>query len=440
MRPITAYCIVWAAVVLLHSLSLLDFYDPFSLLTPFLIAGPALISWVIAKRFSPQFRPLATAEAVDGMHTAERFRDAMFIIAVCMFVFETIVFGGMPLVWMITDVPKGYADFGIPTLHGIFNGLLMFMTSASGAFAVMGSRRRKNLTLFVVGIAVMVALFSRAMLVITLIQIAAVVLFRIRGHFTVVRIAGLAVITLAGLFAFGVLGNLRSQHELSKQYPTEDKPPFDIVVDNSKSKEVLPPPPPETPLTAREAKTWSLTNEGYNPLIGMLNPERIWVFRYVPTEYLWAYTYITSGYNNLIHNVHKAPTMKPATTFAKLVPTIVYSAFGADKRIDDFTRPNQNFTVATAFAGPVSDFGYFGFLLIVPVLIGAALAYRGAKARSTRSLLLYAMLFQSIILTPYVDTVLYTTFALQLLLAYLSGVSFSKIKSAVRPNVSERLS
>lgn len=433
MGPFTVFIAIWATVIALHSITIFSFYEPFSPVASGLLAASALIAWLVARWFVPAFKSLTPVEAQESIRNAERFRDAVFIGATCIFVFETIMFGGVPVIWMMTGVPKGYADFGYPTLHGIFNGMLMFVTSASGAFAVMGSRRRRNAALFVIGIVVMAALYSRAMLVITLIQVAGVVLFRLRSHFTVLRAAGMVLVTIAGLFAFGVLGNIRSQHGIDSATEMAITP----TLDNYNIQER---PPAENRLEPIKSASGllTITNVGYNPFIGMISEERKWVFSLVPTEFLWAYAYITSGYNNLLYNLQITPTMNPATTLSKLVPTIVYSAFGATKQVDNFNRAHPTFTVSTAFAGPVSDFGYLGFLLVVPLLVGTAAAYRGARAGSARALLLYAMLFQSLLLTPYIDTVLYTTFVLQLVLAFLSGVDLSRLIPAMKGRSAEQ--
>jgi hypothetical protein len=415
--PFWAFTIVWAVVIVLHALKVLFFYAPFSVETTMSSAAIPIVAWVIFRCCFPRARPIDLSEIRARVARAELFRDWVAIAALAIFVFELLFFGGLPVWWMINGEARGYADFGIPTLHGIFNALLLFVTSAAGIFIIIGPHKWKNAAIMVAGLLVMIALYSRAMLVISLIQIGGIFLLHLRSRLSPLRVLGFVVLTIVGLFGFGVFGNLRSAHQIAAPEV------FEIAEDV----EWRAPSYASSAVTSGDGLL-DLTNVGYNPFIGLINSDRAAIFKVLPTEFLWAYSYITSGYNNLLFNLNEvAPSYSPDTTFSKLLPTVAYTAIGREKEVDTFERAHPAFTVSTAFAGPVSDFGYFGFLFAIPLLVGGAAAYQRAVGGSPRATLLYAMLFQSILLTPYVDTVLYTTFVLQMLLALMAGVDFGRV-------------
>lgn len=415
MGPFAAYSIIWATVTLLHAPQIFFFYSPFSVKASIMISIVAIAGWVISKLVIPAQAKLDEEERELRLARAEVFRDRAGLVAAAIFLLEVAVFGGVPLQWMLAGDGRGYADFGVPTLHGIFNAILMFVTSSSGIFALVSPRRGKNFVICLVGFFVMVILFSRAMIVITLIQIGGILLFSLKKRFTFTRGIAAIAATIVGLYAFGVVGNIRHEHH---------------VLNSAQDQSIgtwAPPTHASEPVT-NDVGMVRLINVGYNPFIGMLSMNKAFIFKLIPTEFLWSFAYITSGYNNLVANLEYIdPSYVPSSTFSKLVPSIIYMVLDLEKEPDGFERAHPAFTVSTAFAGPVSDFGYLGMLLAIPLLVAASAAYQGVGAGKPSSILLYAMLFQSILLTPYVDTILYTTFVLQMALAWLSDKKLIRI-------------
>ena len=142
---------------------------------------------------------------------------------------------------------------------------------------------------------------------------------------------------------------------------------------------------------------------------------------------IWFYVYATGGINNLYFNINNVdPNYLPIYSFAKLIPSIVYDALGLPKIYDSFDLVDGRLTVSTAYQGVVSDFGVYGILVYLPIIIICQFVHRKAVNGSDVSILYYGILMQTVILTPYIDTVFYLTFTLQLAMVAFSAVSANK--------------
>ncbi len=432
MNPFIAFAFVWILVVALHALRVLYFYDNFSVtVTSAILAGFAISLAVV--KFSPSFwhrRKLSSEEIAGQITNISRFRIVIFGLAVLILLFELITFKGFPLLWLFDGDPRTYVDFGIPTLHGIFNALWLFVSVVSGGMLVIGYNKRQNGIYFVICIVVIILLYSRAMLFIVAIQLASVVLVRVRRSFTVPVVSALAAAALVAIFGFGVIGNARvgcGAPAVSGTAPATVPAPT-----RSREGSLLPYLAKASDASPPSSHFLRAIPVGCNIYVSMVAKDRQQIFSIIPTEFLWFYAYSTSGLNNLIYNIPNVhPSYLPFYTLSKLVPTAVYSALRINKNYDSFELEHPAFTVSTAFYGMVSDFGYLGFVFMVPLLLLSYLVYQGALGGSVVSNMVYATLFQSIILSPFIDTILYGTFVVQIALLVCSAIALPKVRGGV---------
>jgi oligosaccharide repeat unit polymerase len=157
---------------------------------------------------------------------------------------------------------------------------------------------------------------------------------------------------------------------------------------------------------------------GENVFINSISSEWLSVFEVIPPSLLWFYSYASGGLNNLYYNLDQIePNFLPFYTFANMIPSIFYDLMGAIKGDPNFILSDGRLTVSTAYQGFISDFGYIGIFIYLPILFLAIICYKYFKAGDLKRGMIYCMLMQTIVMTPYVDTFFYLTFLLQILMA-----------------------
>lgn len=369
ISPLFVYSVVWVTVIFLQSLHVLDFYEPVSmafLWIQVLMITVLFISEALFKIFFQETSKVIINYSGQLVKLGSMV-DKLFPLLIFMFVVDTIYSGGFPLFWVITGDIRTHVDFGMPTFHGAFHGILLFFTTTAFLLARVRYNLRRNMLYIAFFIAYVIVAFNRGIFVIFAVQATFITLILFR-RIKLINILYAVVFFVLAIWLFGVLGDYRMG---------------DNVFEKSASRE------------------WFV------------------FFEVFPTNLLWFYSYASGGLNNLYANIPFVdPSYVPQYTFAKLVPTVVYDLLGTPKAYDTFTLADARLTVSTAFQGLVSDFGLIGILLYLPVIFMAQLQYRKAKKRSYRAVLFYGMLMQTIVMTPYIDTVFYLTFLLQFFLVF----------------------
>lgn len=386
ISPSVVYFAIWFLVISLQSLQVLDFYEPVNVNFIFLQLGLVFILFfselVIKVNIRPVRRSLhLSSKMLKSMHL---FNKRMLFFLVFVFVFESGVSRGFPLIWLVIGDGRTHVDFGLPTLHGAFHGFLLFFATSSFLLLTINFQKKRNL--FHIGLFLFYAalVFNRGIVVVFLVQ-ALFIYLVIRGGVKISSVIYLSVFFLALVFVFGWLGDLRSGHNLFSNSVSDDWVSF---------------------------------------------------FEIFPESLLWFYAYFTGGVNNLYYNiVYVEPTYVPLYTFAKLVPTVVYDFMDMSKMVDSFVLADGRLTVSTGFQGLISDFGLFGMLGYLPIIILAQIFYRKAQAGSVRSILLYGILMQSTVMTVYIDTVFYLPFLLQLFLVFIFIFRINGLADSVSTSV-----
>ena len=369
ISPSFVYVFVWGVVIWLQSLKMLDFYDAVNddfIYLQAVVFLVLLISEVIIKK---SVRPVRNDLYVNlsPLISLHLFNKRLFFILIGVFVFESIVSGGFPMIWLVVGDGRTHFDFGVPTLHGAFHGFLLFFATSSFLLLQNNIFKKENFFNIFLFFVYAVLVFNRGIVIIFAIQ-ALFIYLVMRGGVRISFLFYFFVVFSVSVYAFGVLGDFRT---------------------------------------------------GWNPFAVSVNDEWERFFEVFPGSFLWFYAYVTGGLNNLYHNISDLePTYVPLYTFAKLVPTVVYDLMNIPKIYDSFVLDDGRLTVSTAFQGLVSDFGLFGILGYLPVIILAQISYRKARSGLVLFIMLYGMLMQTVVMTPYIDTMFYLTFLLQLLLVF----------------------
>lgn len=311
--------LTWSGVAFLYSLhwSELLLYGNSDLLKIYgFIVFPALVSSLIFRMLRKH-----TTKSSDGYDrrlapSVELLQRRLFqcmVLWIVLAIFETIVSGGLPIIWLITGSSKTYFDYGIPSLHGMVNALFMAVAVAYWAlYLYTGHRAFLRFPAF--AILWTLVLVTRGTTMVFLIE-CAIVFMRLRPIKTT-TLARLLVLALVVLLVFGFIGDLRSGADTFRAIaePTNSYPDW------------------------------------------------------LPSGMLWGYIYITTPLNNLMLTMHtRKPLYQyllPATT-ATLFPTVLRNRiYGeeAAKKIIQGELESQSLTVSTAYIGPFQDMGVYGIM------------------------------------------------------------------------------
>lgn len=367
MQPIILYSIVWMVVILLQSMRILDFYfEPnyyFILIQISIVLITAITHLV---KHSTQNAPKMH---LSNIYLLDWYLSKLTNILFFMFVLDMVYSGGVPLAWVLTGSDLKHVDFGIPTFHGAFHGLILFYSTCSYMLYLFHINAKKNIFRIIIFMLYCVVAFNRGLFVIFIIQ--TVFVCAAFSNYNILKIKNILVafFSIVGFaYLFGLLGDIR---------------------------------------------------QGENPFLNSVRPEWEETFVYVPKQFLWFYAYATGGLNTLYYNLEQlSPNWLPIYTLSKLVPTLIHNITGLQKEVDSFSLADNRITIATAFQGPVSDFGLLGVYLIVPIVLLTVRFYYKSRNRDPFSIFMYGVLMQSLVMTPYVDTVLYLPFLLQIMLGY----------------------
>jgi len=317
LHPAVVALLIWAMVSLLYSLhlsSLLLFSTNEVIQTALLIVGPIIAGSLIYVGINALRSPAAKVREFHrelGLPEIERRVQQSMRLWMLLAVVETIVSGGVPLIWILTGNGKSDFDYGIPSVHGMVDALLLALSTASFALYLY-THKRRHLRIPVFAIVWSIIVVSRGTVFVLLLE-SGIVYLRLQ-KIQKKTVVSLIVVTLLFLIVFGFIGDLRVGQEAFRTLaqPTEAYP------------------------------AWA------------------------PSGLLWAYIYATTPINNLILTMH---TIRPSfnilfpntisTLFPSTLRTLIYGADWASSAVSG-ALVTEALNVSTAYAGPFQDMGVFG--------------------------------------------------------------------------------
>lgn len=385
-NPNIIFVVIWSLVLALYSARFVDIYGEVRAETVFLISLNILVSIILflwskltlrSRRRSKVSLKMALAVFLSSkIRAIRRCIKYLLSIYILIAVLDIIYSKGIPLVWALTGSARTYVDFGIPTLHGLANSIAFFLASFLTLLATLKVKNYK--TVLVVLFVYQILILSRGTIIVMTVQILAVILFF--SKFSFLKNIGLMAFLLLFIVGFGILGDVRQG--------------------------------------------------GINPYYQFLNDEWIIFFNSIPSGFLWFYMYLTSGFNNLNLNMGSIDhSYLPVYTFAKLIPSAIYSLFDAEKTVDTFLFVHNGLNVSTIYSASYSDFGVASFLLVMIIQIVASYNYNLARAGSLYGLLSYVIVYQAIFLSFFIDTFFYMPFLFQFVIVFYLKITLGEKKT-----------
>lgn len=367
ISPSFLYIFVWTTTIWLQSLQILDFYKPINWDFIKIQIIACLILLVSEYFFKSYYRSddKDDKNKYENLENLYSFCRKLFLLLVAMFAIDALYSGGLPLFWLISRNGLTHADFGIPTFHGTFHGILLFFTTSSFFLFLQGVHKKENFIHVMFLFFYAILSFNRGIVFIFVVQAVYIYLLLFRKKININYIIFFILFSLFFIWIFGVLGDFRT---------------------------------------------------GYNTFSRNISSEWYDFFNFFPKNLIWSYNYSTTGLNNLYGNIpHIDPNYTPYYTFSRLIPTFVYN-FLEIPQLRAFTLVDERATICTAFEGLVSDFGLIGMLLYIPIIFLAQITYYKALKNSFFSIILYGILMHSITMTVFIDTIFYLPFLLQMFL------------------------
>lgn len=223
---------------------------------------------------------------------------------------EVLMFPGLPIFYAVLGGSKTYAEFGIPSVHGVANLLWLILTMIVYTRWMRGEHNVRWLLIGLVSWPILCA--SRGLFMIMafiLLSVYLTLIHRIKLKFVLLLLIAMTII----YFGFGYLGEIR-------------------------------------------AKDFSLS------MALSLSDE-------IPPAWLWFYVYITSPVANLANTLEMVPpsfSLVPVATLGPLIPTVIKPLFGVATGFDAYIgEPVADFLNAgTAFRPAYLDWGILGIVVV----------------------------------------------------------------------------
>ena len=236
------------------------------------------------------------------------YKSHIFVrIFILLTLIELLLAKNIPMFSLFGIGPKiNYVNYGIPGLHGLVNGLHMFLTTLF-ALQFIYIRKRKYLIYYLSFLIWSMCLVSRQLTLSIFIISFLLYLFVVHKSYLSIRLM-LKIFTMFAIvfLTFTFLGNIRSGHEglaTALQFDTETS--------------------------------------------------------FVVAGFYWVYAYLISPLHNLLNNLLDIDSLFPLNSFISVFPSFVRSFFSAIL-MEPLWLQYEIFNVATWFPVFVADFGLFG--------------------------------------------------------------------------------
>jgi oligosaccharide repeat unit polymerase len=357
LNPVVIASIVWLSVVSLYAMHLskiLVYSTEDVIVTSLWIWIPIAIVSVLFYAFRGMALSISRSKNdrwQPGLDRIEKRLKVWFGIWLVAAIFETIISGGVPLLWLFQNTTKNYDSYGVTSVHGIVKSLFIAIALCRFSLWVLtGKRRHLKMPIFALVWALI--LIDRSMFLVCVIEYVVVYLrFRKVQAGTLLKIAMGGVLFIVG---FGIIGDLRL-HGSSDVFralaqPTDNYP------------------------------TW------------------------LPSGILWAYIYAATPVNNLVHSMHLTAPLHSLlfpNTLALLFPTairqLIYGSEWWTPLAGELV--NNAFNAATAYIGPYQDYGYLGVVLFSCIITFVCQKYWFCG--SLKDTLKFAVVTQCLILTLF---------------------------------------
>lgn len=367
-NPLTVYNGVWFIVIFFYQFRLSRLQRELSSETIILLLFTSIV-FSISFLLTYIFKIHDSHKNTESTIIEQTRIDSIFRIWLIVEIFETIVSGGLPLLWKLTGNPKTYMNFGVPSLHGLMNAVglvLMMLCFYTILYTKDKKEKQKNKIYLCFIVFFYLMLITRQVIISAIIQMVIIYIFSLK-KIPWKKIFALLIIIV---ISFGILGNIRTGYT--------------------------------------EFLRVSLIRTSIPPIfIGLY----------------WFYMYFTMSIANINNAVqlginHYGGAYSAIRSF---LPTVISNLFLANKNV---YIPNYLVTNAYNVSGYFINFyvGYGNkgvyFIAFIYGIIGGRLLRNMQKSFTEKTILYYAVYMQIIILSFFYNHLLYLPSGFQFLVIY----------------------
>ena len=316
LNPIFLYCSLWIIFIILYSLQLSHILIPWTqtaLIFLFSTILMFLLGWffyIIRKKrliIKPRLNIELYKNWLFSNDVSLKLRTLTFILTLG-YLIEILYAGNVPLLYLI-GIGKQiyYTEFGIPGVHGLLNACFLVVCNIL-FFRQILQPNKKRAVFLKCTVFVPIFFVSRQFLLSLLVQYVFINLLVFPIKLT--DIFKNVLFFVLTILVFGYIGDLRSSRELilNLMQPTFEYPD------------------------------------------------------YLPSGFIWAYSYLTTPINNLIANCDIiSPSYLPIQLFGSLFPSFIKDTFYSyiDYQIPEWNLVVDAFNVSSMHQKFITDFGLF---------------------------------------------------------------------------------
>lgn len=342
--PTFIFNFIWLLTLSLYQLKLSylqkDLHD-----RTLLVFMVAIFAYNISYLLFKYIIPATKQKQKKNKNLGKKLKIAKYTVII-VFIIEVVYSGGCPLLWKLLGIGKNYFDYGIPSLHGAFNGLVICL----GAYSVF--KKRKDSFLY---ICIGVLILSRQIIISMIIEAIVCILVDSRNKKKIkkVIIYGFMVFAL-----FTVLGNFRSGKDTMNNV-FNPKPEYENLSDSTK-----------------------------------------WIYSYL--------TFSIGNFNNLAL-ITNGSVNNGSSMLTELLPTVILNKANIKPKYSPFYLISLNYTVSTYLPPIYLDFGIYGVALfsVFMAFIGCFTYKNMTIKNNNKNKLMYAVFIHNILLLFFNNMFLY---------------------------------
>jgi len=374
INPLFLFLAIWITVFTLFSLCISETFIP--LKEEFLLCiGATGLSAIVGHTcsyFSLLCRHQQKSSQIANKTLSLGFIKLLFCFICITFITEVIVFDGVPLIWVFIGVSKSYFDYGIPTLHGFFNAVLIF--EGTICFWVIVTKKPSSLVWIIFLSCIIIPILAISRQVVTSLLVQCFFVF-IGTRYKYLHLKKGQILLFVGVIfvLFSVLGIIRTNSESLRNYSA-------------------------------------------------LKPEYEWM----PTEMLWPYMYLTTPLNNFVNLTSSSfDNTWGYSSVSKFTPTVIRQTlqqiFWSNMILNTPPPVVRNFNVSTYASILYTDFGWIGVIIFtfLIILMSSKVFHRFTKYNSLYDLLLLSIFNQMIVFSFFDNLFLLLGVSFQLFLVIM---------------------
>ena len=354
--PIFIFNFIWLITLSLYELKLSYLQSDLSERTIEIFMS-AVLAYDISYIFFNIFNNKKTrkTEKLNDNYIKKKIKLAK-IILLSVFVLEVAYSGGVPLLWKFIGSSKNYISYGIPSLHGAFNGLLICL----GAYNIY-KKRKESFVYILIGILIL----SRQVIISMFIEAIMCMILDPNKKLKKKNKRKIILYVVLLLSLFTILGNFRSGNNTMNNV-FKPKEEYENLSDTTK-----------------------------------------WVYSYM--------TFSISNFNNLTR-ITDGNINKGASMLNELLPTVLLEKVNINTKYKVFYLVSLNYTVSTYMPPIYLDYGKNGIIIfsVFMAFIGCLFYKKYEKNKeSIKNKLLYSVFIHNVLLLFFSNMFLYLPIIVQ---------------------------